>query len=117
MLSTSCKRNLAASRVLIEHGANVEVRNDRGQTPLHVASQLDFLDIMQILLKHDANPDAQDHNNTTPLHVASYKRNFAATQVLFEREHKYAETEGPDAATPSVKTRLPCADGDITDAR
>jgi hypothetical protein len=59
----SCKRNhVAALQVLLEHGANVDVRNDRGQTPLHVASQLDFPDVMQLLLKCDANPDAQDQS-------------------------------------------------------
>jgi ankyrin repeat protein len=77
----SCKRNVAALQALLEHGANADVRNNRGQTPLHVASQLNFSDVMQLLLllKHDANPDAQNHNNMTLLHVASYKRNYGHT--------------------------------------
>ena len=66
-------------RMLIEHNADIHIRNDRGETPLHYAASPYpgahvNLDIMQILLDHGADPNARDNNNSTPLHHSSWFR-------------------------------------------
>jgi ankyrin repeat protein len=63
-------RSTAAAQVLLEHGASVHVRNKKGQTPLHLASQNGLSGIVALLLKFGADVDAQDDDNMTPLHFA-----------------------------------------------
>jgi len=52
------------------HGANVNMRNKNGQTPLHLASQSFLPSSLVRLLTFGADVDAQDDDNMTPLHVA-----------------------------------------------
>ncbi|KAH9015066.1 ankyrin repeat-containing domain protein [Lactarius hengduanensis] len=70
-------KELEAVQVLLEHNADVNLRTDEGQTPLHRA--IIYLDhyprprvvgIVQRLLEHGADPSACDHNST-PLHQVS----------------------------------------------
>ncbi|KAI8808722.1 acyl CoA binding protein-domain-containing protein [Cladochytrium replicatum] len=56
-------------RVLLERGAEVGVRDDVGQTPLHYASLLERVDICKILLDRGADPSAVDHDGITPLQL------------------------------------------------
>jgi uncharacterized protein len=62
--------------MLVEHNADVHIRNDLGMTPLHVAARpreyCDHIDIMQVLLDHGANPNARDNHGSTPLHHLSW---------------------------------------------
>jgi ankyrin repeat protein len=63
-------RSIAAAQVLLKHGANVRLRNKNGQTPLHVASENHFSNVVALLLESGAEVDAQDDNNMTPLQIA-----------------------------------------------
>ena len=55
-------------RLLIDHINNIDIRNDRGFTPLHIASRASLLDNVLLLLDYGANPNAKSDNGTTPLH-------------------------------------------------
>ena len=57
-------------RDLIERGADVDVRNDKGQTALHCAARAGFTGIVALLLGHGAQVDAQDAQGATPLAAA-----------------------------------------------
>jgi ankyrin repeat protein len=70
-----------ASQLLLAHGASFRVRDENGQTPLHLASKYDHPGVVAELLKNDADVDAQDNYNLTPLFYAS----SAAAQLLLER--------------------------------
>ena len=58
----------AAITSLISAGASVQVVNDRGATPLHVASRA----AVTLLLSYGAEVDHRDNLGATPLHYASY---------------------------------------------
>ena len=62
--------NVARVGDLIDQGADVNVRNHKGQTALHCAAKAGFVDIAQLLLEHGAEVDARDHNAETPLATA-----------------------------------------------
>ena len=49
---------------------NIDIRNDRGFTPLHIASRASLEDNVLLLLERGADPNARSHNGTTPLHRA-----------------------------------------------
>ena len=52
---------------LVECGANVNARNNNGESPLHKAA-MESIEIMDALLKHGASVDARDNNGKTPMH-------------------------------------------------
>lgn len=46
---------------LVDHGADVNVRNNDGITPLLHSVRLNNVDAMEFLLKNGANPDIKSH--------------------------------------------------------
>jgi ankyrin repeat protein len=58
-------------RLLLNHGANVIVHDQRRNTPLHFAASQGDLEIARMLLEHKANVNALDDEGSTPLHKAS----------------------------------------------
>ena len=56
-------------RELLERGADPNVRNFRGETPLHRAAiRNPDLDVSRTLIGAGADVDAQDEKGATPLH-------------------------------------------------
>jgi ankyrin repeat protein len=83
--------NLEAVQLLLEHGANFNMRNEKGQTPLHktLIEMKDgfedrYFDSIRFLLDHGADVDAPDNDKLTPLHVASQYGSVRATRLLLE---------------------------------
>lgn len=59
--------------LLIQNGANVEVRNSYGETPLHDASQAGFCDAVFVLIeKGGANINSVDFKKKSPLYYSKY---------------------------------------------
>jgi hypothetical protein len=48
-------------------GANVDARNRRGRTALHIAAAQDRREMVRCLLSHDADIEAKDNDGETPL--------------------------------------------------
>lgn len=70
------------SQTLLEHGADVSLKDNEGNTPLHLfirsmtpaVERQDALEIrqfLQICLDHGADIDAQNNQGETPLHLAA----------------------------------------------
>ncbi|KAL4798333.1 ankyrin repeat-containing domain protein [Aspergillus venezuelensis] len=57
----------AIVRILIDHGARVDLRDLNGETPLSYAAKLQLSDIVSMLLKQGAEVDATDKRGRTPL--------------------------------------------------
>ena len=62
--------NVERVRTLIEAGADVNVRNHKGQSALHCAAKAGFVDIVSLLLEHGCEVDARDRGGETPLAAA-----------------------------------------------
>ncbi|MCY3621694.1 MAG: ankyrin repeat domain-containing protein [Gammaproteobacteria bacterium] len=62
--------DVARVRSLIEAGADVNVRNHKGQSALHCAARAGFADIVALLLEQGCEVDAQDREGETPLAAA-----------------------------------------------
>ena len=56
--------------VLVQAGADLEVRDSRGHTPFGSATWARRCDAMRALLQHGANPDARDNDGNSHLHLA-----------------------------------------------
>ena len=69
--------------LLISHGADVNIPDKSGITPLHVAAELGNSEICIHLLKEgNAQVNAQDQHGATPLHYASYQGHRHVSELL-----------------------------------
>ena len=70
-LFEAIKRGDASSvEQLLQRGADPNVKDQRGFTPLHMAVYSGSLEVVQLLLEHGANPDAKDVGGKTPYDLA-----------------------------------------------
>ena len=74
------------AELVISKGAKVNTlcSEDDGQTPLHVAAELDHPDVIRVLVKRGARIDAKNRDLHTPLHRAVYCGSPLAVRVLLE---------------------------------
>ena len=61
----------AAVRILLDSGADINVKGEAGKTPLHRASQSHLVEMMALLLERRADVEARDHRGRTPLELAN----------------------------------------------
>ena len=59
------------TKILLEHGANPDLTDDKGRTPLSVAVSDDRFDLVQLLLDHHADPNKADNDGDPPLRYLS----------------------------------------------
>ena len=85
--------NLA--KTLLNAKADVNQTDDKGYSPLILATYSDNFEVAQLLLKHGANTEIKDHSGRTALMGASFKGN--------EREVKLLLDNGANANTADSK--------------
>jgi hypothetical protein len=76
------KNDSTSVKELISKGANVNVKDSQGYSPLFLASSAGFEDIVEILLANGANPDLSTNDGWTPLMVASESGNIDIVKML-----------------------------------
>lgn len=71
---------------LLDDGADIEARDDKGWTPLHIAAQADQPKSIWVLFHRGANLDAPNPQvkNMTPLHLAVDNKNVRAAHGLLD---------------------------------
>ncbi|KAK7007585.1 ankyrin repeat-containing domain protein, partial [Favolaschia claudopus] len=75
--------NLASSiSILIDHGADIELQDAQGCTPLHLAASSGQLETISCLLENKASIHAVDLGQLTPLHHAVKRGDHQAVQIL-----------------------------------
>ena len=83
------------TRIVLENGFDINVRNLDGETPLMCAVNVDNTETVLLLLKNHAEVNAADEKQQTCLHLAALKdKSGAVTQLLLRRN---ADTELMDA--------------------
>lgn len=70
------------TRFLIGKGADPNLQESNGDTPLIAAARVGFMDAMEILLKLGAKVDLANRMGETPLIVAVQQREVDATKML-----------------------------------
>jgi ankyrin repeat protein len=101
--------------LLVEHGADVSVENNDGETPLNAvcgtldaitnglywnydgygAEHLDQLEIVELLLHNQADPSAKDIDGNTPLHSAAWAGD---TNAVLDLLNHGADTSAKNSA-------------------
>jgi uncharacterized protein len=84
--SAASARNLAAARLLLEHGAPVNARQQAGWVPIHAAAQNGDRDLVELLLAHGADTAIANDDGKTAAMVAKDKGHSQIVSLL--EEHK-----------------------------
>ena len=87
--------------LLLEKGADLEAKDDDGQTPLVVGIQHEKLETVKYLLERGADLEAKDGHGRTPIAMAVQKRRLEIVDLLLE---KGADLEAKDSHGRTVLT-------------
>jgi uncharacterized protein len=67
---------------LISKGANVNIRNTQGVTPLVAACNINFIEGVEVLVAHSARVDDPNNTGETPLIAAVHAKNLELMRML-----------------------------------
>ncbi len=87
-ISGSTENFLTCVRSLLDAGADVNARNTKGITPLHVAAKGNVPEIMKLLLERGADIEAADKDARTPLLWAAFEGSDKAVRLLLQQGAK-----------------------------
>jgi len=91
------------ARVLLEHGADTETRDNETYSPLERSSDGGHVEVVRVLLENHADVNLLDEKNWTALHSASQLGHVAVARVLL------GNGADPNAKTTDNLTPLHCA--------
>jgi uncharacterized protein len=80
--SAASARNLEAARLLLEHGALANARQQAGWVPIHAAAQNGDRAMVQLLLEHGADPKIANDEGKTAAMVAREKGHGEIAEML-----------------------------------
>lgn len=72
-------------RFLLQRGADPNIRNKKGVTPLQLATSLTFTEGVEALIKGGASVNVSDQTGETPLIAAVHSRNVQLVRLLLEK--------------------------------
>lgn len=72
-------------RFLLQRGADPNIRNKKGMTPLQLATAMGFTDGVEELIKKGATINVADQTGETPLIAAVHARNVTLVRLLLEK--------------------------------
>ena len=77
-------KNVAMMKILIERGANLEIKDEDGETPTFVISSSSAPEVIKVLLDAGANPNASADDGWTCLMMAVRQGDYESTKALLE---------------------------------
>ena len=77
--------SIESAKLIIDKGANLEIKNKKGQTALHWAVLNKKIDFVQLLLEKGAKINAVDDTGTTPLMFSAYYKQADMLKLLVEK--------------------------------
>lgn len=84
LFSAAATDNLNALNILTKNEKKLEVRNDKGQTPLMIAAKWGAEKSLQFLIQMNVNLNAVDHNGKTALMLAVEGGNVVIAKTLVQ---------------------------------
>ncbi|KAM5442205.1 hypothetical protein MferCBS31731_002579 [Microsporum ferrugineum] len=82
MAMAVANRQAAVVRLLLQHGVDMNARDDRGRTALHDTAETNDTEMMQLLLDYNADLNIVDESGMVPIEIAASLGNIEAVEVL-----------------------------------
>lgn len=79
------RRDATWIRFLLQRGADPNIRNNEGLTPLQLATRLNFLEGARFLIEGGAQVSVADSQGETPLIAAVHQRNPEIARLLLDQ--------------------------------
>jgi len=73
------------AELLLEHGADINARDNEDQTPLHTAAEYGRVAVVKLLLTHGADVNSKDLRGDTPLQTAVWRLETEVAEII--RQH------------------------------
>jgi len=83
-IAASQNKYFVASFLLLKDADPNVMNTSNGDTPLHIAINLEFKNILTTLLEFEASVDVRNYQGDTPLHLAVRKQNVEMINALLE---------------------------------
>lgn len=100
--------NSKIATLLLEKGADPNVQDKQGITPLHDAARTGFLDTVQALVEYGALVNTPDHNGALPIHIAIREGHRDVVEFLAPRSDlKHANINGQTAVDVARSSHVP----------
>ncbi|XP_075871211.1 ankyrin repeat and death domain-containing protein 1A isoform X2 [Nelusetta ayraudi] len=71
-------------QLLLEHGANPDLRNQRQETPLHLAVKNSHIPVIHLLLAAGCDINVTDDRSQTPMHLAAELAKIDVVEMLLK---------------------------------
>jgi hypothetical protein len=91
--------HIEIARLLLQNGAEVNVKSDGGNTPLHWAASHGNVDTLHLLVENGADLEAQDNSGSRALHRAVSNGNLPFVKELISRYHVDVNARRNDGRT------------------
>jgi|GEM_PF-5506967 len=85
--------NDESTKLLLENGALVNLKDENEQTPLHIAAKRGYIKLAKLLLEKNADIQAKDHKGRTPLHIAAKEGHYFFLESLLEGHHELIDVK------------------------
>ncbi|KAJ8306250.1 hypothetical protein KUTeg_016795 [Tegillarca granosa] len=82
LIEACVRRNYVVQKLLLSNGANPNLSNFAGLTPLHFASEVGDGESVKLLLAYQASIDKSDLSLCTPLHYAANRNRINTADLL-----------------------------------
>lgn len=102
------RRDVLWIRFLTQRGADPNIRNKKGVTPIQLATAMGFIDGVEALIKAGADVNVADQTGETPLIAAVHQRNPELVRVLLA---KGADPEHNDNSGRSARQYMELMSG------
>ena len=84
MRLAAATNNTSMIRRLLSNGVLPNNHDEKGRTPLHIASCWGYTEIVQLLLEYGADPNQCDCEGNTPLHLATVTNRISVVTLLLK---------------------------------
>lgn len=103
MMQALKENDLHRTQGMIMGGVELDYRDYRGRTPLHVACERESLGVVRLLLERNADPNVLDAvHEIAPLHIAAHKNQGILVKHLLQHKAN-CNIVGVDGDTPLSK--------------
>ena len=80
----SSYNHIPVINVLLDNGADINLKNDDGNTSLHIACNFGLYNVALKLIEAGADVNLANNQNNTPLHLACYRNHEKITSLLIK---------------------------------